>query len=156
MSGFKSKRQIIEDYLEGIGLSHEKQRISQNEESIKWIFRFKDSSVFLMLFYDEGQDYLWIEVAISQEKHFQYDLLLFLLKTHYSYLHPYRLAISDRGFLVVQYISPISKVCDEDFRLVLKDLLGFSEYVIQELKGKFILNSISFGKGASTSVERNK
>lgn len=156
MSGTKSKRRIIEEYLEDLELSHEKQRISQNNEGVQWIFRFKDSSVFLMLFYDEGQNYLWIEVAISHEKQFQYDLLLFLLKTHYSYLHPYRLAISEKGFLVVQYISPISKVCDDDFRLLLKDLLGCSEYVIQELRAKFELNSISFGKGASTSVEMKK
>lgn len=151
----EKKKLLFEEYLISLGLCPESINLT-NEDSYQWLFSFMDSSVFLMIFNEGALSYVWIERALFKEDSYPLKLTLFLLKTQYSYLHPYRLAISDGGFLVVQFISPVNKVCDEDLRLILKDLIGFSEYVAQELSQKFALNSIFFGEGTSTSMEDEK
>ncbi len=156
----EQKRIIIEEYLAGQGYSHEKLRLPTVDSDCvqyQWLIKSEDNfSIFLMLFEEDKQSYVWVEVALSKNDSYSPDLTLFMLKTHYSYLHPYRLAISENGFLVVQFISPIRKICDHDFSLLLSDLIGFSKFVFEELKDRFDLKSISFEKGSITKVERNK
>jgi hypothetical protein len=152
----KNARLIVEDYLHNLGFSHEKQKILDEVDNVQWLFRCDQHSIFIMIFKEERSDYIWIEAAISKENTFDYDLLLFMLKIQYSYLHPYRLAISTNGFIAIQFICPLSKVSNSDLKKMLENLIEFSSLISNEINLKFRLNSISFGESTGTSKNEEK